>query len=213
MLRRLATSLLLALGVPMAADAQVAAPDADATSAEAAVERLSLDLDRGTRAHLRRVGVWGGTSFAGGLALALATDRDDRPGRWAFGAQTAGWGAVNVGIAALGLLGSDLDAADGYGAALSDERRFHDILVLNMGLNVAYMAVGTTMVVASYRGIDDAEAWRGHGGAVIGQGLGLFVLDGIALLASRSRLGRLLDLPGTVSASVAPRGGRLTWRF
>jgi hypothetical protein len=214
----------LVLALLLVACALVACPSAaqdaegggGASLAPEAAQRVA-DLARARRAaeraHLRRVAAWGGASLAGGLALALATARTDRPGRWAFGAQTAAWGAVNVGIATVGLLGTQGAAPTGYADALAAERTFHDLLVLNTGLNVAYTAVGVTMVVASYRDVASARGWRGHGSAVVVQGLGLFVLDGVALLAARGRLAALLDVPGHLSAAPLPRGLALAWTF
>ena len=223
---RHARALLVALALVALPAAPVAAQGAAQEAAGGAVEggdaelapaaatrvaRLAQARRAAERAHLRRVAAWGGASLAGGLALALATARPERPGRWAFGAQTAAWGAVNVGIAAAGLLGTQGAAPTGYADALAAERTFHDLLVLNTGLNVAYMAVGTTMVIASYRDVASARGWRGHGRAVALQGLGLFVLDGVALFAARGRLAALLDVPGHLSAAPLPRGLALAW--
>jgi hypothetical protein len=69
------------------------------------------------------------------------------------------------------------------------------------------------MLAAGYRGIDAAARWRGFGSALILQGVGLFVLDGIALLASRARLSSLLDATAALSVHVAPTGAALSVSF
>ncbi len=58
------------------------------------------------------------------------------------------------------------------------------------------MAVGATLVAVAGRGVSNADAWRGHGAALVGQGLGLLVLDGVAYWGTRGRLGALVDLAG-----------------
>jgi sulfite exporter TauE/SafE len=125
---------------------------------------------------------------------------------------SAGWGAVNVGIATAGLLAADAPAPT-PGSVLAAERQFHDILLFNLGLNVAYSAVGGTMLGAGYQGISNAGRWRGFGTALIVQGAGLLVLDGIAFFAARSRLADLLG-PGTdLALRVRPSQVALTLQF
>lgn len=168
------------------------------------VSTLAADLYDAQQAHLWRVGGWGGANLIGGLALWLSTHRADRPARWSFGGMTAGWGAVNLGIAALGGLALDPPATT-TAAALSAERTYHDLLLLNLGLNVAYMGVGGTMLAAGYRNVGHAPEWRGAGTALLIQGAGLLALDGVAFIASRSRLGELIQTAtGAVSLHIGP---------
>ena len=188
-------AFLLALGAAATVQAQDVAGLVEARSAA-------------ERAHLVRVGVWGGTALLGGAALWLASDRDLN-GRRAFGMQTAAWGAVNVAIAGVALArAGDLGALDLAGA-LAAENRLGDILWLNMGLNVGYVAVGTTLYAVGVRtGVARPDAWRGHGAAVVVQGLGLLVLDGIVLSGVADRQGALGDLIGSVT--LAPTADGLT---
>jgi sulfite exporter TauE/SafE len=125
---------------------------------------------------------------------------------------SAGWGVVNVGIAAGGLLASGPPPAE-PAALLTAERRFHDILLFNLGLNVAYSAVGATMLGASRYGVENVGRWRGFGTALILQGVGLLVLDGIAFWASRGRLSSLLDAGMHLSLQAGPTGAALTLQF
>ena len=160
------------------------------------------------RGHLTRLAVWGGVSAAGGAALALASSRRRTPARWAFGVQTAGWGLVNASIAAFGLSKSPADPAT-LAEATHRENGYHDILLFNEGLNVAYVATGVTMVVAGSRGVRGADAWRGHGWAVVAQGAMLLALDGVAIAGSSSRY----DALNAISAEVRPGGAAVTVRF
>lgn len=175
----------------------------------ARIKASVTDRLRAERNHLWRVAAWGSTNIAGGLALRFASDQTDTR---AFGFQSAAWGAVNVGIAAAGLLNAR-DRPTTWQNALSAERQYHDILLANLGLNVGYASVGTAMVVASAYDVDDAAAWRGHGSALILQGAGLLVLDAIAWVGSRGRIVDLIGMPGNLSARSLPVGGALTWRF
>lgn len=150
---------------------------------------------------------------AAGVAIALTTSRDEDPGQHGFGLQTAGWGIINTGIAAAGLAFSGRgDTPETASEALAAESRWGQILVLNEGLNLGYMMVGSALVVVSERGLNRGEEVKGHAWAVVVQGLGLFILDGVAWLGHRERMaefGELLDR-AEVAVSPAP-GGRLMW--
>ena len=186
-------------------------PDLALAQSPDVVQELSADLHSAQRAHLWRVAAWGGANVLGGLALVGASSRTGgSAARWNFGAMSAGWGAVNIGIAAVGLATTPDAPLTDPAVALGAERQFHDILLFNMGLNVAYSAVGGTMLAAGYRDVANAARWRGFGSALILQGVGLFVLDGIALLASRARLSSLLDATAALSLHAAPTGVALT---
>jgi hypothetical protein len=176
------------------------------------IEQSAAALQDAQRAHLWRVAAWGGANALGGLALVWSTSRFRQSAAWHFGAMSAGWGAVNVGIAAAGLYAASPPEATGA-AVLGAERQFHDILLFNLGLNVAYSAVGATMLGAGYRDVRNAGRWRGFGTSLILQGAGLLVLDGIAFFASRARLADLLDAGVSLSVHPLPAGAALALRF
>ncbi|WP_412060282.1 DUF6992 family protein [Rubrivirga sp. IMCC45206] len=186
----------------------IAAPLAAQPVAEPvpSVTELSEALRADQRAHLWRVGAWGLANAVGGAALVLASDRTDAPGRWAFGAQSAAWGVVNVGIAAAGLAGGPGAVTGDLAAALAAENGYADVLLVNLGLNVGYAAVGATLLAVAGQGVATPAAWRGHGAALVVQGLGLLALDGIAYAATRARLGALLDLVGSADLAATAQG-------
>ena len=169
----------------------------------------SQSYDMAQRHHLWRIAAWGGLSAVSGLALMAGSRRSTQPARWGFGLQAGAWGIINVGIATVGLTSLDAPPTD-VTDLVDAERSLHDILLFNLGLNVAYSGVGAAMVAASYQGVDHARSWRGHGSALILQGAGLFVLDGIAFLAVRSRLADLIGMAGDLSARATPLGVVLT---
>ncbi|MFO8098294.1 MAG: hypothetical protein R6T83_01590, partial [Salinibacter sp.] len=79
----------------------LAEPDLAFAQSSDAVQKLSADLHSAQRTHLWRVAAWGGANVLGGLALVGGSSRSGpTAARWNFGAMSAGWGAVNVGIAA-----------------------------------------------------------------------------------------------------------------
>ena len=173
------------------------------------VVALSEALHSDQRAHLWRVGAWGAANMAGGLALIALSDSETEVVRRAFGIQSAAWGAVNVGIATFGLLNGPDAAETVWRAAFGAENTYADILLVNLGLNVGYAAVGTTMLVAGSRDVRSADLWRGHGAALILQGAGLFFLDGLAFLGSRFRLHELARMSQDVEVAIGAGTVRL----
>ncbi len=158
------------------------------------------------RAHLRRVGIWGGANLLAGTSLAL-TRGDDEEWVGAFGMQSAGWGAVNGAIALFGILRSPAPAPSSAAEAQTAEDRLAHILLVNLGLNVGYMGVGATMMLLAGDEPSRGERIRGHGGAVVLQGLGLFILDLVAYLESRDRLGEYRELLDRVELRPDSGGG------
>jgi hypothetical protein len=206
---RLPTVLLAALVLGLGLTPPLKAQE---SSSAPSVQDASTALEHAERAHLWRVAAWGGANALGGVALVWGTSRSRRSARWHFGAMSAGWGVVNVGIATAGLLGSAAPPPD-LTAVLAAERQFHDILLFNLGLNVAYSAVGATMLGAGYRDVSNAERWRGFGTSLVLQGAGLLVLDGIAFFASRTRLADLLARQVDLSLHVQPSRVALALQF
>jgi hypothetical protein len=116
----------------------------------------------------RTLAVLGASSVVGGGLVALASSR---PGPRAFGQQTAAWGAINLGIAGVGAW-----RARTHPAQAASLRR---TLLVNSGLDVVYVAAGAHVAYhrSTFRGRVSPGAARGHGLAVVGQGLALMALD------------------------------------
>ena len=201
----LAARLLVVVLLAAAASA-AAQPVAEGPS----VETLSAALRADQQAHLWRVGAWGLANAVGGAALVLASDREGQPGRWAFGLQSGAWGVVNVGIAAVGLATGPGETATEWAAAFAAENGYADVLLVNLGLNAGYIAVGVTLLAVAGRGVSTPDAWRGHGAALVLQGTGLMVLDGVAYLGTRGRLGTLVEIASRAQLGASVEGVRLT---
>lgn len=142
------------------------ATTSDARSAEAVVGALT-----------RVLAGFGLASVAGGGLLAARAEGDAMR---AFGQQSAAWGAVNLGIAGVSALRS--------GRSPVDPVRVRRILLLNAALDLGYIAAGAHIAAhrTTFGGRLSPQAARGHGLAVVVQGLGLLNLDlGFALALSR----------------------------
>ena len=134
------------------------------------------------RAHLLRVGAWGGACMVvGTLLLALLAARRRRsPLVFHFALQTAAWGAVDLAIAAVAW--QRLALRDHAGAT-----RYDRLLWLNLGLDVGYVAVGVTLALTGWI-LGRRLAPVGAGLGVTLQGAALIALDAIVLARIGSSL-------------------------
>lgn len=195
--RTLLALLLSALAIgllPLAASAQM----------QSDVPTLAAALEEAKRDHLWRIAAWGGANVALGVGLLSSGSRERTPRRFGFGVQSAAWGAINLGIVGVSLLSGDPDLPTTLTGALSAENGWSDVLLVNLGLNVGYMGVGTALAIAAGQGLGRADEVRGHAYGVIVQGAGLFVLDGIAWLSSRARLDGLVELVNSTEIALVP---------
>jgi hypothetical protein len=111
----------------------------------------------------------GGTAVSGlaGAALWLLGRRSGRPVAAAFGRQTLAWAVVDAAIVGWGRRGFGRSPADAD-AARAKARRLRTVTLVNAGLDVGYLALGTRVA----RGRS-----RGDGLAIVVQGLFLLWLD------------------------------------
>ena len=116
----------------------------------------------------RTLAAWGTASLVGGGLLALGTSH---PTTRALGQQTAAWGAINMAIAGIGAWRS--------GAHPARAAQLRRTLRVNAGLDVGYIAAGAHLAHhrSTLRGRVSPDAARGHGLAVVGQGMALLALD------------------------------------
>jgi len=184
-----------------------ALPGAAAAQTAGDVPGLAAALEEAKRDHLWRVAIWGGANVALGVGLLAGGSRERTPRRFGFGVQSAAWGAVNLGIVGVSLLSGEPELPTTLSGAITAENGWSDLLLVNLGLNVGYMGVGTALAVAAGQGLGRSDEVRGHAYGVIAQGAGLFVLDGIAWLASRGRMDGLVELVGSAELALIP----MTW--
>jgi hypothetical protein len=132
-----------------------------------------VDIWQREEALARTKVAWGMASVVAGLGLVAATGT---PWRRSFGLQTAGWGAVDLGIAAVGLRlqGRRMSLLpDPYAAQPqeAERRKLWRILMVNAVADVGYVALGMKMAR------DSRSRVSGAGVAVVVQGAFLLLHD------------------------------------
>jgi hypothetical protein len=127
------------------------------------------------QAHLARLGIWALLSILLGLTLSVATLWIKRSSKfWQhFALQFLSWGIINLIIVFLARSNTKAYSFGEFTLA-------REFLIFNEGLNIAYIAVGLTLVIVARRMA--TAPLSGAGWAVIFQGLALLVLDTILLL-------------------------------
>lgn len=127
-----------------------------------------LDIER---LHVLKILVWGALSVGVGTALfaLVRVRRIDSPLLQHFAIQSVAWGLIDIAIAVWAQ--QRLHLRDLASAVALD--RF---VWLNVGLDVGYVAVGATLVLAGWN-LDRRLGLVGAGAGVIVQGCALALLD------------------------------------
>lgn len=126
------------------------------------------DMTRLERRLLTELGAGAAVSAAAGLVLWSAGRRSQRGAVTAFGRQTVGWAAVDAAIVVRGVRGLAHPPGDAQ-ETRGRLRRLRNLLALNAGLDVGYVAGGLALARGTSR--------RGDGLAIVVQGLFLLWLD------------------------------------
>ncbi len=207
---RYTASMLLLLTLALAcAPAASSVPPAtlDQAALDAArVQQVVAARQRAEQDHLRRLGIWGLTNVIAGSALlavgspAVSPLEAPPPALRGYGIQSMGWGAINLAIAGIGLVTASTDVDLTREEALVAEDDNAKVLWVNVGLDVGYMMAGGALVAAGTSGAQPALDWMAHGAGIVTQGLGLLVLDVVAVLGSAGREEALQALPPTTIA-------------
>jgi hypothetical protein len=125
---------------------------------------------------------WSATNMAVGLVAQAGTTGSTRY----FHQMNAGWNMVNAGIAVGGLLSNHYRGAYRFNTteAYHHRTRWKDALLLNTGMDVAYMAAGWALIERGKSRLNNREErWYGFGQSLLLQGLFLFGFDAIILVS------------------------------
>lgn len=121
------------------------------------------------------LGAWGlGNALIGGLGMYKCSNPEVR----AFHQMNFGWGIVNAAIAGFGYYSASSGQLDQNALnLLLDNQKLKSILLLNAGLDVAYMTTGLLMIEKSKNASNNKDRWRGFGKSLIMQGAFLLAFD------------------------------------
>ena len=128
------------------------------------------------------LGAWSlGNMAVNGTLLALRSNipSENRPSSYYFQQMNVFWNVVNLGLAAGGLYGAFTENPRGVPLfeTINQQASIERILLLNAGLDVAYIAAGAWMLERSKNANDNANLWQGYGQSLIFQGAFLLLFD------------------------------------
>lgn len=98
------------------------------------------------------------------------------------------WNSVNLGIAVFGYISAqNLEPSGSAFELYKSQQQLDRILLINAGLDVAYMATGLWMRERSKNISGNPDLWMGYGNSIIIQGAFLFVFD-LAMFGLHQRI-------------------------
>ena len=168
-----------------------------------AVERSKLQTN-----NMWVLGAWAGANIIqGSISAGNATGSDHY-----FHQMNAYWNTANLAIAGLGLWAARKQLAGEHTVARNqhEQNRTEKILLLNTGLDVAYIMTGLYLKERGNRLKRDQPA--GYGNSLLLQGGFLLVFDIIQYTENR-RIGRKLEKNAGWQIGPTPNGLGLAYRF
>jgi len=130
------------------------------------------------------LGSWATANIVTGLIGRSQTEGS----RSRFHEMNAIWNSVNLGIAVFGYISAqNLDPSGSAFELYKSQQQLDRILLINAGLDVAYMAAGLWMRERSKNISGNSDLWLGYGNSIILQGAFLFAFD-LAMFGLHQRI-------------------------
>ena len=120
------------------------------------------------------------------------------------------WNTVNIALAAGSLLTNDFETL-GLQKTLAEQHKMEKILLLNMGLDVGYIATGFFLKEKGKTATNKPERFRGFGNSLLLQGGFLLAFDGVFYYALQKHGGKTMDILSNVQVGFNHIGYR--WSF
>ncbi len=89
------------------------------------------------------------------------------------------WGGINLGLAALGYIGTGKKDGMSLVQSLKKQAGIEKTYMLNAGLDVAYIASGFYLKEKAKNDLKNRDKFKGYGESIILQGAALLLLDGV----------------------------------
>jgi hypothetical protein len=130
------------------------------------------------------LGSWATANIVTGLIGRSQTEGS----RSRFYEMNAIWNSVNLGIAVFGYISAQkLDPSGSAFELYKSQQQLDRVLLINAGLDIAYMATGLWMRERSKNISGNPDLWLGYGNSIILQGAFLFVFD-LAMFGLHQRI-------------------------
>ncbi len=206
---RIAIGLLICSAIILAAAPHCfAAPNSNTLSDSLNTSRIQIN-----KTAMFTLGAWSlGNMTVNGTLLALQSNipSENRPSSYYFQQMNVFWNVVNLGLAVGGLYGAFTENSHGISLfeTINQQASIERILLLNAGLDVAYIAAGAWMLQRSKNTNDNAALWQGYGQSLILQGAFLLLFDAVVYAIHHTTSEPLLrEILRSASIGIRPGSG------
>ena len=152
-------------------------------SASAFSQQIALDSFNTKKLQINKRGMtvlasWGAANIAwGAIAKANASGSDKY-----FHEMNMIWGGINLGLSALGYIGSRKRQMLNTAATLQKQTAVEKTFLFNAGLDVAYIAGGFYLTEKAKNDLAKHDRYKGYGNSIVLQGAALLLFDGVMYL-------------------------------
>lgn len=169
---------------------------------QADLNSLNRKKNKITRTGMVALGSWA----AGNLVYSgIATGQTSGTTKY-FHQMNVMWGGINLGLAALGYMGTKNKDGLTLSETLKKMAGVEKTYLFNFGLDAAYVASGFYLKERSKNTVKNAQKFKGYGESIILQGAALFVLDGVMFALHNNNSKRLHRLMGKTQVGITGNG-------
>lgn len=173
--------------------------------------QTQLDAANRGRIDITRKGMWvlGGWAVANMAYGGYKTTRTTGQEKY-FHQMNMLWNTVNLGLAASSLLTTDFETLN-LQKTIAQQHKMEKILLLNIGLDAAYIATGFFLKEKGKTAAKTPERWAGYGNSLLLQGGFLLAFDGVLYYTLQKHGNKTLQLLDNVQLGFNQIG--YTWTF
>jgi hypothetical protein len=172
-------------------------------------DSIAADRTLKNKTNMTILGIWAAINIVQGSISSTNAEGSDK----AFFKMNTYFNAVNLGIAGVGLAMArkELDKKYSYSENLLKQQKLEKILLLNAGLDAAYIATGLYLKERGMR-VDNPQT-TGYGNSFVLQGAFLLIFD-LVQYGNHRKNGKLLEKElGNWQVGTTSNGIGLTYRF
>ncbi len=172
-------------------------------------DSIAIDRNNKNKTNMTILGIWAGINIVQGGISSTNAEGSDK----AFFKMNTYFNAVNLGIAGFGLamVRKEMNKQYSFAENLLKQEKLEKLLLLNTGLDAAYIATGLYLKERGARVNNEETA--GFGNSLVLQGAFLLIFD-LVQYGNHRRNGKLLEKElGNWQIGTTSNGIGLTYRF
>ena len=169
---------------------------------QADLNSLNRKKNKITRTGMTALGGWAAANL---IYSGIATGQTSGTTNY-FHQMNVMWGGINLGLAALGYIGTKNKDGLSLSQTLKQMAGVEKTYLFNFGLDAAYMASGFYLKERSKNTVKNAQKFKGYGESIIMQGAALFVLDGVMFALHNNNSKKLHKLMEKTQVGITGNG-------